>query len=201
MCNLYQPPKTVDEIRKVINVEDQTGNESWPDFTYPNREAPIISLNHCSLIIERAKWGMPSPAKALTNRRTDPGVSNVRNLSSFHWQRWLGVENRCLVPFRRFAEPHNGAQQWFELDMPLGFFAGIMVRSWRSVRRQKDGETEDDLFAFLTCSPNEIVAPIHEKAMPVILTDESDFNAWLDGVEAKDMQRPYPATRMRVLED
>jgi putative SOS response-associated peptidase YedK len=39
------------------------------------------------------------------------------------------------------------------------------------VRAQfREGETENDLFAFLTTEPNAVVAPIHPKAMPVILT-------------------------------
>ncbi|MFC0342508.1 hypothetical protein [Paracoccus niistensis] len=50
------------------------------------------------------------------------------------------------------------------------FFAGIETQAWRSVRKVKDRETTDDLFAFLTTPPNAEVAPIHPKAMPVILT-------------------------------
>jgi hypothetical protein len=41
------------------------------------------------------------------------------------------------------------------------------------VRKVKEGETTNDIFAFLTTEPNAIVAPIHPKAMPVILTSAS----------------------------
>ena len=43
------------------------------------------------------------------------------------------------------------------------------------------------LFAFLTCDPNGVVAPIHPKAMPVILTREEEIEIWLtaDWNEAK----------------
>jgi putative SOS response-associated peptidase YedK len=34
----------------------------------------------------------------------DSGTTNIRNVSSFHWKRWLGPENRCLVPFASFSE-------------------------------------------------------------------------------------------------
>jgi hypothetical protein len=37
----------------------------------------------------------------------------------------------------------------------------------------KEGETTNDLFGFLTTEPNGVVAPIHPKAMPVILTTEA----------------------------
>ena len=37
-------------------------------------------------------------------RNSDSGVTNVRNVSSPHWRRWLGVESRYVVPFTSFAE-------------------------------------------------------------------------------------------------
>ena len=49
--------------------------------------------------------------------------------------------------------------------------AGLWTR-WRGVRGPKSAsvEGEHELFGFLTTQPNAIVAPIHSKAMPVILT-------------------------------
>lgn len=123
----------------------------------------------------RARWGMPSPPGVLRTAR-DPGVTNARNLASAHWQRWLGPEHRSLVPVTAFAEPIKGGNQWFRAADPsvMMFFAGIETRGWRSGRKVKDGETEDDLFAFLTCPPNAEVQPIHPKAMPVILTQPEE---------------------------
>jgi hypothetical protein len=40
-----------------------------------------------------------------------------------------------------------------------------------------DGEHE--LFGFLTADPNAVVAPIHPKAMPVILTNPDEVDLWL----------------------
>jgi putative SOS response-associated peptidase YedK len=45
--------------------------------------------------------------------------------------------------------------------------------------RAKKGETTNDLFAFLTTEPNAVVAPIHPKAMPVILTTPDEIETWL----------------------
>ncbi|MDF1621743.1 SOS response-associated peptidase family protein [Defluviimonas nitratireducens] len=114
---------------------------------------------------------MPSPPGVLRTAR-DPGVTNVRNLASPHWRRWLGPEHRCLVPVTAFAEPIKGGNQSFRAadSSAAMFFAGIETRGWRSVRKVKDGETEDNLFACLTCPPNAEVQPIHPMAVPVILT-------------------------------
>lgn len=134
----------------------------------------------------------------------DRGTTNVRNISSKHLTRWLGVEIRCVVAFMRFGEPDpkskvEGAaipNAWFARDEsePLMFFAGIWVKDWHCVRKVKDGLITSDLYGFLTTEPIGIVGPIHEKAMPAILKDEAEVEMWLTAPwsEAKALQRPLP---------
>ncbi|MCL4065617.1 SOS response-associated peptidase family protein [Pseudomonas sp. GX19020] len=92
---------------------------------------------------------------------------------------------------------------WFALkeDRPA-FFAGIWVPDRTSIRKLKDGETTDDLFAFLTCDPNAEVAEIHTTAMPVILTEPDDWEEWLvkPWTDAKSLQGPLPAGSLEVIE-
>lgn len=147
----------------------------------------------------------------LLRMEPDGGTTNVRNTASQHWKRWLGVEHRCVVPVTRFAEPDPKSKQdgartpnaWFARDEsePLMFFAGIWVPAWTSVRKVKEGEVTTDLFAFLTTEPNAVVAPIHEKAMPVLLTEIDEIEAWLSASwgEAKVLQRPLDVSRLCVL--
>lgn len=60
---------------------------------------------------------------------------------------------------------------WFAAgdDRPLLAFADVST-PWTSVRKAKGGEVSTDVYGFLTTEPNAIVAPVHPKAMPVILT-------------------------------
>lgn len=147
-----------------------------------------------------ARWGMPSPSFVLKNKRTDAGVTNVRNTSSPHWRRWLGVESRCVVPFTSFSENEvmpDGSRPpvWFALSeaRPLAFFAGIWT-TWTSVRKLKEGEVTCDLFGFLTTEPNREVGTIHPKAMPVILRTREEIDLWMTAPtpEALQLQRALP---------
>ena len=74
------------------------------------------------------------------------------------------------------------------------FFAGIWVPQWTSVRKVKTGFETIDLYGFLTTTPNRIVGPIHNTAMPVILRNAQDVQIWLTQpwAEASFLQRPLP---------
>lgn len=205
MCNLYSNTTTQEAMRRLFNgLTDRAGNLE-PGRVFPDQLAPIIrhDSGESGLELAKARWGMPSPPQVLKTAR-DPGVTNVRNLSSPHWRRWLRPEHRCLVPVTSFSEPRGRGQgvQWFApVDRGQMFFAGIEVRGWRSVRKVKDGETVDDLYAFLTAAPNAEVGVIHPKAMPVILTTADEWRAWLGGIPAAEMQRPLPDGALTLVDE
>jgi putative SOS response-associated peptidase YedK len=74
----------------------------------------------------------------------DKSVTNIRNVASPHWRRWLGLPSRCLVPFTSFSEndklPDGRFEPvWFAFDdtLPLAFFAGIWT-TWTSTRKLAD---------------------------------------------------------------
>lgn len=205
VCNLYTQTTSQEAMRRLFKGQifnDRAGNLA-PGRVYPDQLAPIIRHDNAALELAMARWGMPSPSSVLKTVR-DPGVTNVRNLASPHWRRWLGPAHRCLVPVTAFAEPAPGGSQWFvpaDAETPM-FFAGIEVRQWRSLRKVKDGETVDDLFSFLTCSPNAEVRAVHPKAMPVILTDPRDWETWLSAPFeiARGLQRPLAGGTLKLVE-
>jgi putative SOS response-associated peptidase YedK len=168
MCNLYSMTTNVEAIRRLFSVDatnDRTGNLPSLPGIYPDYPAPIVRNGGAGRELTMARWGMPSSQKALmdaTKKRAyklqakgksvdfkellrlepDSGTTNIRNVSSAHWQRWLGPDNRCLVPFTSFSEydtiDGNKTPVWFAADetRPLLSFAGLWT-NWTSVRKRR----------------------------------------------------------------
>ncbi|MGH6852576.1 MAG: SOS response-associated peptidase [Methylocella sp.] len=208
LCNLYSVTKGQQAILEFTGaMRDRTGNLPPLPSVFPDYAAPIVKNQPDGRELTMARWGMPSPAFALKGKKSDPGVTNVRNVTSPHWRRWLSIENRCVVPFTSFSENEalpDGTRHpvWFAFDetRPLAFFAGIWTR-WTSVRKVKEGETTNDIFAFLTTEPNKEVGAIHPKAMPVILTARAEIDVWMSAPagEALKLQKPLPDNTLKII--
>ena len=189
MCNRYRMSEKEREVAAHFGVLVPP-DLSWPQpELFPKREALVVRKENGDRILDRMTWGFPPPPKSRAP------VTNVRNLSSPFWRSALNrPDRRCLVPVTEFCEwegePGSKIERWFSLPAaPIFAFPGV----WRPV-------DDSRAFAFLTCEPNPIVAPIHPKAMPVILHPE-DYDRWLDGeVEnACSLAQPFPSQLMRVV--
>ena len=199
MCNLYSLTKTREELVNLFAItRDTVGNGFDFAAVYPDTLAPVVRLDEKGgRELNMMRWGFPPPPK--TGSRP---VTNVRNVASPFWRNWLKPEFRCLVPATRFCEWSDSrpkTQHWFEVatEDAVFAFAGIW-RPWRGIRKGEEGEHR--LFSFLTCESNDVVRPVHAKAMPVVLADEAAWDQWLTGSteEALELQRPCAAQSVMV---
>jgi putative SOS response-associated peptidase YedK len=208
MCNLYSLTKGPQAIRDFARAMlGDVGNMPPLPGIFPDYPAPIVRNRPQGRELTMARWGMPSPSSKVIGRNSDPGVTNIRNVVSPHWRRWLDAESRCVMPFSSFAENEllpDGSRPpaWFAFDesRPLAFFAGLWTR-WTSVRKVKEGKTTNDLFGILTTEPNAEVGAIHPQAMPFILTTPAEVDLWLDAPasEVLALQRPLRDGALRIV--
>ena len=229
MCNLYSVTKGQAAIAELTEaMRDNAGNLPPQPSVFPDFTAPVVRMGEDGVReLVTMRWGMPSSQKALFDAakaraqkleakgknvdfdallrlEPDGGTTNIRNVRSQHWKRWLGTAHRCVVPFTSFSEFNraHGGDVWFALDdsRPLAVLAGLWTR-WTSVRKIKEGETTNNLFGFLTTDANAIVAPVHPKAMPVILTTRAEIETWLTAPveEALKLQRPLAVTMLKIV--
>jgi hypothetical protein len=65
----------------------------------------MLSAQHALVEAREAgETGNRSTFKELLRLEPEGGTTNIQ---SKHWARWLGVENRCLVPFNFFSESNK----------------------------------------------------------------------------------------------
>ena len=216
MCNLYRQDVSQSRITSFLEPsrltlsEQARGRNVEPGYVGADSDGPVLVHAGATepgewepgragaLDLKTLRWGFPA---VMEGKRP---ITNIRNLES-SW--WTGVNGefvtearyRCLVPFAAFAEWNREEERnsWFEIDSEAPMFAGVW-RPWTGERLKDVGKArrqrrEDDwrLFAFLTTEPNGVVAPVHPRAMPVILTDPRECEQWMaGGTKSLELQRP-----------
>lgn len=200
MCNRYRMSADEVELARAYGIDgafDQDVTVPPPEI-FPKKSAWIIRQDENRRVLDVMAWGFPHRVPGARGGVIDKSVTNVRNLASPFWRSALKEPTRrCLVPVTAFSEygQERGADgkmplHWFDVpSRPVFTFAGI----WRSLGEGK-------VFAFLTSEPNPLVAPIHPKAMPVIL-HEDDHDRWLTAEveDALTLAAPYPSQLMRAV--
>jgi putative SOS response-associated peptidase YedK len=196
MCNRYRMTAKQAELAAQFGVQPPYPEDVTfpPPELFPKRPGWVVRQDGAQRVLDVMRWGVPLKMKGAKGQPITKQVTNVRNLSSSFWKSTIGrTDFRCLVPVTDFCEWEGeaGAKQerWFSLPTsPIFAFAGV----WRPSEQGK-------AYAFLTCEPNPLVAPIHPKAMPVILHPE-DYKRWLTDpyASACELAQPFPSQLMAV---
>ena len=214
MCNLYSHVKGPKVIRDLANAMggdwlENAGNLEPQPSIFPDGVAPVVrAMRHGGRELTKMRWGFPIPPPKPGEKKKSGYQTNIRNPNWSHWLPWMEAGHRCLVPASSFSEydwrTTPPTVTWFAVDetRPLFFFAGVWM-PWSGHRGTKANPADGDhlLYSFLTTKPNVIVAPVHPKAMPVLILDQAARETWLNGSieEALALQRPALDSAVRIV--
>ncbi|HLU68511.1 MAG TPA: SOS response-associated peptidase [Kofleriaceae bacterium] len=178
MCGRYTltDPQEAHDLLAPILDDPGLPEEVPPRFNIaPTQTLPIVA-NRQRRAFELARWGLvPSWAKDLSigNRMINARAESLAERPAF---RDALARRRCLVPATGFFEWQKVGkrkQPYFIHPDPLRpyAFAGLWDR-WKT----PEGSWLVS-FTIVTCPPNELVAPLHDR-MPVVVAPE-DWDRWL----------------------
>jgi len=140
MCNRYIPPKRV-KVR--VQGRDYEADFQFDDVR-PTDPAPIVIA--AGIKVMRWGWRVPWDKKPITNAKSE----TVTTLATFKDH----VHQRCVIVADGFYEK---GVLFRRLESGTLALAGL----WRT-------EGDGDRFTMLTTTPNETVAPYHDR-MPFVL--------------------------------
>lgn len=208
MCNLYSMTSNREAVLRLFRVSDNRAAAWEPrQAIFPGYTAPVvrkaedgereISVMNWGFVLRREDYA----PKRVTNIRDDKALSRF-------WKNAV-ERRRCLVPASSYCEPDSNSParwHWFALKdaaeaRPIFAFPGAWMR-YKGPVKKNGPDVEQDVYAFLTCAPNELTSTIMHDRMPMILSGEAEFEAWLSGStdEAMGLVRSYPAERMRIVQ-
>lgn len=170
---------------------------------FPGHSAPTIMQEYNRRIVRRMYWGLVPDfwRKPLEEKKFSTFNYNSRSADWLQKPTYAKAirSQRCLIPATYFCEytGPKGQKRAIPFRRPDGkpfAMAGIW-NYWQGIHRGEPLSMHT--FSMLTTRANDVVAPIHPKAMPVILEWE-DAGLWLEGplAKAKTLVRPCPNDRL-----
>jgi putative SOS response-associated peptidase YedK len=220
MCGRYTLSAPGEAIRELVRGEgepDLAGLEALePRFNIaPTQPIPLLRPEEGHLRLVFAHWGLiPNWAKdpAIGARLINARAESVREKPAF---RESFAARRCLVPADGFYEwvaasagpagsrgrrAGSGRRQAYLIrrqDRRPFAFAGL----WDRWVDRSTGEILDSA-TILTCPPNPLVAPIHDR-MPVMFFGPQERHAWTSDIERPEdlleLLHPADPSPMEVL--
>jgi putative SOS response-associated peptidase YedK len=203
----YDHHITWSQLAHLAGLGFDAGSINFPEAEqfYPAQSAPVIFLNEGQKLITRMHWGLVPDfwRKPLEEKRFSTFNYNSRAADWLQKPTFRDAvrHRRCIIPATYFCE-YTGAKGKKHLvpfsrpDAQVFAMAGVWS-FWQGI--SKGEAVKMHTFSMLTTAANEIVKPIHPKAMPVIL-EWDDVDIWLSApmAEAARLAVPCPTNRLQV---
>jgi putative SOS response-associated peptidase YedK len=187
MCGRYMLTTPVDALRQLF-LFTQRPNLAPRYNIAPTQDVPIVrrTRDGAGRELIMVRWGLVPYWAAdpkIGNRLINARCESVARTAAF---REAYQRRRCLVP----------ADGFFEWQKNGGTRVPLLIR--HRDRSPQPGGAVLRSCTIITCPPNELVAPVHDR-MPVILAPK-DYTRWLDPSQAdgRALLKPYPAAELEA---
>jgi putative SOS response-associated peptidase YedK len=198
MCGRFTHRLTWKQIVALYGLTGDQPFELNPRYNVaPSQMVPVVRERDGKRELALLRWGLiPSWAKeaSIAYKMINARAEKVAAAPSY---RAAFKARRCIIPasgFYEWQQREKGKQPFLiqAKDGGLLSLAGLWER-W------EQGAEPIETFTIITTTPNELMAPIHDR-MPVILEPDA-FDAWLaPGASpiAEALLQPYPADKLEV---
>ena len=195
MCGRYVTVSSPALLAERFGVTEIRVEELEPSYNVaPRADVPVVAERHGERVLDIVRWGLvPSWAK---DRSIGDRLINARaeTLTTSNAFKRAFERRRCIVPADGFyewqaIEGQRTKQPWFfrrRDGEPLAF-AGLW-EIWHD-RAEGDDAPRVRSCTIITTTPNELLAPIHDR-MPVVLAEDA-WDTWLS-VDNRDVATLAP---------
>lgn len=197
MCGRYHFQGSVEALQDALDLSPKPPPGQPRYNIAPSQSAPVIRATATGYELTLLQWGLV-PHWAKDRKAVKPQI-NARS-ETVHEKPFFRDafrSGRCLIPADGFFEWQRQGDRKQPFCIGLGdratfCFAGLWARN------TKGAPAPLETFTILTCAPNALMQPIHNR-MPVILSPQ-DYEAWLTGppAEVTTRMQPYTATAMEA---
>ncbi len=174
MCGRYYLMLDVNDPQMRAILEKMNGMEFAQGEIFPGQMAPVLVPDGQGGFVPRLmQWGFPHWEKKspVINARQETVA-----LSPFFRPAFLA--GRCMIPANWFFEwRHAPLGKKTKDKMAIGLQKSPLMYMAGVYKKLEDGR---EVFTVLTRPADKQVRPIHDR-MPVMLTEETDRNAYLSG--------------------
>lgn len=202
MCGRVVTKSSADELVAHFGVERRQGDIPELQKRYngaPGLEYPLIvrEPDMPGMTFMLARWGLVPRWIKEARPKVKPINATAETVATNGMFRSAYRSRRALMPIDGYFEWKaifgSKAKQPYAIAIADGKpFA--LAAIWES-RVNPDTGLEEKTFAVITCTPNSLMAEIHDR-MPVILREE-DYARWLgEEPDPRDLLKPFPSDAM-----
>jgi len=198
MCGRYTVPYTGSDLEKKFELANHVEIIHETYNASPGQMLPVVTKNSPKRGL-MMKWGFIAPwEKDFTRAKFKPiNARNDKLTGGFYRQAFS--EHRCLIPIGGYYEWKKFQMDGKEQKQPYYFRikneAISSLGGIYSIHKDAEG-MEHYFFAIITCEPNSLQKPIHDR-MPLII-GKKDRDEWLDTDKPMKFVKPFESKLMEV---